>query len=161
MTSSAPATALARKTVLVEGQWANHKAHGLVRLLMHDGLLAYQRLGHAGVGDDLDALEPVVFRANSTYDQMPCLQLKNPPREVRAFLAYCTGPIAKMSEAAHEVRNRSYALMTHNRPEHVLIEFWNKDFQCFIDHANIQFGPWIERAMENGTLEQLMGNLPD
>lgn len=161
MTIGASTTNSKTPTALREGQWAQHRTCGVVRLLAHDGGLGHQRLGYAGIGDDLDALTPIFFAANSTYDMMPCLQLKNPAPEVRAFLAYCTGPIARMSEVAHEVRSRSYAIMTYNRPEHLLIEFWNKDYQCFIDHANAQFGPWIEKVIENGTLEQLMGNLPD
>lgn len=142
-----------------EGEHAIHKEFGAVRLTEKDGQWVYQRYGHAGHGDDLESLKPVAFRVSTSGHGMNALELRDPDPAVRAFVRKSV-TANLMTDLDYQLRVQAGAFLQCDTGQYVLVEFWQQDYQPFLDYLNENFGPWVERMHEIDLLDYLIEQLP-
>lgn len=93
-----------------------------------------------------------MFEVSTTCHNMPGIQVENPSSAQRQFLRYAMME-NRMGEPAYELRSKAGAFLQSDCPDFIMIEFWNPEFQTFVDWLNSAFESWCERARQFGLLE--------
>jgi hypothetical protein len=142
-----------------DGEHAAHKEFGVVRLTEKDGQWVYQRYGHAGYGDDLDLLTSIAFQVSTSGNGMNALELRDPDPAVRAFVRKSV-TANLMTDLDYQLRVKAGAFLQCDTQQYVLVEFWQQDYQPFLDYLNENFGAWVERMHEIDLMDHLIEQLP-
>lgn len=89
---------------------------------------------------------------------MNALELRDPD-PVRAFVRKSV-TANLMTDLDYQLRVQAGAFLQCDSQQYVLVEFWQQDYQPFLDYLNENFGSWVERMHEIELLDYLIEQLP-
>lgn len=82
---------------------------------------------------------------------MPSLELRNPMMEEREFVRSAV-TLGYTSTEHYELRNNAGAFLQVDQDDYVLVEFWKKDYEPFVQWLNDNYDHWV-RYWENGEMK--------
>ena len=78
------------------------------------------------------------FQVTISIHNMPSVQLVNPTELERKFIVN-TVCCNRMDDERYKLRQRAGAFLQSDSADYVLVEFWQKDYQPFVDWLNANF----------------------
>jgi hypothetical protein len=71
------------------------------------------------------------------HDGQMCIQIRNPPEEIREIVKIIVG-CSWIDSKEYKVSRKAGAFLQCDYKDYILVEFWKKDYQDFINFVNTQ-----------------------
>ena len=79
--------------------------------------------------------ENFILEVSESPSGMPCVQLNNPDPRVREIIHRAIAE-NRNGKPAYELGFKAGAFLQNNEDSYVLVEFWLKNYQPFVDYLN-------------------------
>ena len=66
---------------------------------------------------------------------MPCIAIENPTPEIREMIKNAV-QANRINDLDYELRTKAGAFLQSDQESYILVEFWQKDYQSFVDYLN-------------------------
>jgi|GEM_PF-3417064 len=93
-----------------------------------------QNLGKDQEGSSEKKKEPLLKVTTSGHG-MPCIEVVNPSPELKKIIHRAINA-NHIDDPAYQLRTKAGAFLQGDAEDWILVEFWQKDYQPFVDHLN-------------------------
>ena len=81
--------------------------------------------------------EASLLTVSTSVHNMPCIEIQNPSLELREIIHRAIRA-NNFDDPAYQLKGKAGAFLQGDEEDWILVEFWQKDYQPFVDYLNAQ-----------------------